>query len=321
MPGLLHLFIRAGTAAALAAGAVLAVMAGALAGGAAGHLAWAVGGLLIGLGLSLVIAARRGAALAQENERLRLARDKADVANRAKSEFLANMSHELRTPLNAVIGFSDAMLAELHGPLDARYADYVRHIKDSGAHLLEVINDILDVSKIEAGRMELCEEPVEPASVVGAAVRLVRERAAEAGLTVQARVPDGLPVLTGDKRRIMQILLNLLSNAIKFTPADGHVVVSVQRNAAGDLVLAVEDTGIGMAVEDVGEAMVPFGQVDSALGRRHAGTGLGLPLTRSLVELHGGSLEVSSRAGEGTTVRAIFPAARLRARDPAAVSG
>lgn len=316
----MHRFARAGTAAMLVAGAAL-IVAGALADGAVSRLAWVAGGSGLVIGLSLTIATRRAAVLAQENEQLRLARDEAEMASRAKSEFLAQMSHELRTPLNAVIGFSDAMLAQIHGPLDARYADYAGHIKESGEHLLEVINDILDVSKIEAGRMDLREESIALAGVVDAAVRLVRERAAQAGLTVQVRIADGLPALTGDKRRIKQILLNLLSNAIKFTPANGLIVVSAERNAAGDLVIAVADTGIGMAAEDIAEAMAPFGQIDSPLGRRYAGTGLGLPLARSLVELHGGTLEVSSRAGQGTTVRAIFPAARLHASDPAVVSG
>ncbi len=240
-------------------------------------------------------------------------KETAELASRSKSEFLANVSHELRTPLNAIIGFSEVMASAVFGPLgNERYAGYARDIQNSGQHLLEVINDILDISKIEAGRMELYIEDVRLDEVVTSAARLVRGRIDEAGLRLVVEVAPGLPVLRGDRRRLKQVLVNLLSNAAKFTPSGGTVTVRLRAEAA-DLVLEVADTGIGMSEQELALALQPFRQVDGGLARRQEGTGLGLPLARSFVEMHGGSFTVRSRRGEGTTVRIALSAAKLPA--------
>jgi two-component system cell cycle sensor histidine kinase PleC len=244
-------------------------------------------------------------------ESLARARDEAETASRTKSAFLANMSHELRTPLNAVIGFSEVMMSELFGPLgDARYGEYARSIHASGRHLLDLINDILDLSKVEAGKIELREEPCYIADIVDACGRLMWERARTSGIAIEIDVARGLPPLRLDPIKIKQVLLNLISNAIKFTPTGGRIAVSGRRDELGVL-LAVRDTGIGMRPEDVPLALQPFGQIDNALSRSHAGTGLGLPLSKALVELHGGSLEIDSAPGEGVTVRVRLPANRI----------
>lgn len=250
-------------------------------------------------------------------EDLRSAMEEAEVANRTKSEFLANMSHELRTPLNAVIGFSEVMTSEVFGPLGSeQYRDYVVSIHDSGRHLLDLINDILDVSKIESGQLTLAEEDLDLTDVITASQRLVRERAAKAGVSLHSDLPDTLPPLRADQRRMKQVFLNLLTNAVKFTPAGGSITVSVRRTGDGGLIVRVVDTGIGMRAEDIPNALKPFHQVDSGLSRRHDGTGLGLPLTKALMELHDGSLQLKSALGEGTEVRLWFPASRLAAPTP-----
>jgi signal transduction histidine kinase len=248
---------------------------------------------------------------------LRRAKDEAELASRSKTEFLANMSHELRTPLNAIIGFSDILIGQIFGPLpDARYADYARDIRDSGLHLLTLINDVLDIAKVEFGKVELLEETVDVVAVVESCLRLVRERAQAAGIQLVQALPPGLPYLLGDARRLKQILLNLLSNAVKFTPSGGRVTVSASRDVAG-FRLAVADTGIGIAADDLDTALRPFGQIDSRLARKYQGTGLGLPLARSMAELHGGRLELDSAPGEGTTATLWLPPARMVERVPA----
>ena len=239
------------------------------------------------------------------------AKERAELANRAKSEFLANMSHELRTPLNAIIGFSEMIHREVIGPLGVPgYKEYAKAVHDSGAHLLEIINDILDLSKIEAGKIELHEESVDIAGVIGACVRLVEERAKDNGVRLTVNLPDGLPPLRADSRLLKQILLNLLSNAVKFTPQGGDVTVGAAVEDGG-LVIRVVDTGIGMAVADVERAMLPFTQIDSALNRKFSGTGLGLPIANSLTAMHGGRLEFESAPRQGTTARIRFPADRM----------
>ena len=239
------------------------------------------------------------------------AKERAEIANRVKTEFLANMSHELRTPLNAIIGFSDVMLAGLFGPLETRYSEYIENIRDSGSHLLDVINDILDVSRIEAGQMELRPERAHVDDLIHSATRLVHERARSADLDLKVKIADSLPDLMVDAQRIKQVLLNLLSNAVKFTPEHGQVTVTARINDAGELVIAVADTGIGMHTDDIVTALTPFGQIDSKLTRKYEGTGLGLPLTKSFVELHDAHLDIVSEPNLGTTVSVRFPPSRL----------
>jgi two-component system cell cycle sensor histidine kinase PleC len=232
---------------------------------------------------------------------------RAEAANQAKSEFLANMSHELRTPLNAINGFSEIMLAEMFGPLgDARYKDYARDILNSGQHLLAVINDILDMSKIEAGKMTLRLEPVSVGELVEEAVRLVRTRAEAAGLALGLEVPD-LPEIEADYRAFKQVLLNLLSNAVKFTPRGGRVLVRAERQGPEQVRISVQDTGIGIAPEDLDRLARPFEQIESQHAKTQQGTGLGLALSKALIEMHGGALELASASGQGTTASILLP--------------
>jgi PAS domain S-box-containing protein len=261
-------------------------------------------------GVARDVTARRHAAA----ERLKAAIAAAEGANRAKSEFLANVSHELRTPLNAVIGFSEIMVSALLGPLPDAYRDYASDINSSGKHLLDLINDVLDLSKAEAGRLDLAEEMIEVEDVVEASLRFVRERAERLGVHLDTRLPPNLPRLLADERKVKQILLNLLSNAVKFTEAGGRVGVEAALAIDGGLDLTVADTGIGIRAEDIPVAMATFGQVDSSLSRRYEGTGLGLPLVKALIERHGGQLSLQSEPGVGTRVTVSFPPARVVAR-------
>ncbi len=238
------------------------------------------------------------------------ARDAAQAASRAKSDFLANMSHELRTPLNAIIGYSEAIVARLFGPIGARYAEYASDINASGQHLLEIIGDLLDLSKIEAGRMEITEERLDLRALAEESLHMMRERAQRAGLTMALDCAARDTAVTGDARAIRQILLNLVSNAIKFTAAGGSVTASIADTAEGGLVLAVADTGIGMAAHEIPKALEPFGQISGPMSRRHQGTGLGLPLVRSFADLHQAAMAIESRPGIGTRVSITFPAAR-----------
>jgi len=235
---------------------------------------------------------------------------RAEGANKAKSEFLANMSHELRTPLNAINGFSEIMVGEMFGPLgDRRYKEYAQDILSSGQHLLALINDILDMSKIEAGKMSLKFEPLSLEEVCEDAIRLVRNRAEAAGLALALEFPP-LPDIDADYRALKQVLLNLLSNAIKFTPRGGRVTVraEVRLDTLGDRVrVSVQDTGIGIAPEDLKRLARPFEQIETQHAKTQQGTGLGLALTKSLVEMHGGALDLQSAPGQGTTVQFSLP--------------
>ncbi len=248
----------------------------------------------------------------EEEERLRDARDVADSANRSKTEFLANMSHELRTPLNAIIGFSEALDREIYGELgNDRYKEYAQDIHSSGIHLLNIINDILDLSKIEADKFELAEEVVGIEETIDTVMRIVAPRADQAGVKLERSVVDGLGVRCDD-RAMKQILINLLSNAVKFSREKTTVRVDVSETDTS-LRIAVIDQGIGMAPEDIPEALEPFRQIDGTLTRTYEGTGLGLPLARRLTELHGGELTIESARGEGTSVFVDLPLERIDA--------
>ena len=251
-------------------------------------------------------------------ERFKLLAQEARAANEAKSEFLANMSHELRTPLNAIIGFSEIVSGELCGPIGARYVEYARDIHTSGIHLLSIISDILDLSKIEAGRRELSENMVDLYDAAESSLLLVRGRAESGHVRLVNRLAPGGPRILADERAVKQILLNLLSNAVKFTPEGGRVAVTAEVRSDGSLAVSVDDTGVGIAPENIPRALAPFSQVDRSSSRTHEGTGLGLPLVKSLIELHGGTLELESEEGKGTLATIVFPTDRVRSGWPAA---
>lgn len=262
----------------------------------------------VGTGESLL---RAKVALLQAREaELSLALSSANDANRAKSNFLALMSHELRTPLNAIIGFSEVMQGELFGELAPRYRDYAGDIHGAGRHLLALINDILDLSKAEAGKLEQNPERISPRDLVAECLKLVRDRAREAGLKLGSDIAADMPDLYLDRLRLKQILLNLLSNAIKFTPRGGQVRVQALRHASGMAELSVTDTGIGIAPDMIAVALEPFRQIDSPLARNAEGTGLGLALVKSLAEMQDGVLELDSVLDQGTAARVLFPSTR-----------
>ena len=243
-------------------------------------------------------------------EELLVAKTAAEAASKAKSEFLATMSHELRTPLNAIIGFSEFLMDETIRPSDpAKVTGYLKAIHESGHHLLAVINDILDHSKAEAGRLEVSEEEVNVEEAIAAAMRVVAPRARSGGLEVATAIAPGL-LLRGDSRLLRQILLNLLSNSIKFTPSGGKVEVTAGAEDGG-LAIRVRDTGIGMRPEDIPKAFEPFHQIDNRFIRKYQGTGLGLSLVKAMVEAHAGTIAVESAPGAGTTVAIYFPGERV----------
>jgi PAS domain S-box-containing protein len=251
-------------------------------------------------------------------QRLRETKAEAEAASRTKSDFLAVISHELRTPLNAIIGFSDVINREVLGPIGSvRYREYAGDILSAGRHLLGLINNILDMSKIEAQKMELFEETIDIAALAASCVKIVERQAADGHIALAVNLPSELPSLRGDEMRLKQILLNLLSNAVKFTPADGRITVTARVLDDGRLEIAVVDTGIGMSEDEVAIALQPFRQVESALARRHEGTGLGLPLVKAFVEMHGGTLALHSVPDNGTTAAILLPAARVVARTSA----
>ena len=245
------------------------------------------------------------------------AKEAAEYGSRAKSEFLANTSHELRTPLNAIIGFTDMLAGGYVGQLGAKQAEYVSDIRASGNALLETINDILDLTKIESGQATLAEETIDVVPTVQAAVRLIRERAIENRLTLRTDIAEDLPLLLADVRMVKRILLNLLSNAVKFTPAGCEVTLTAAMDEDGGLCFSVRDNGIGIGAENLPKVMEPFAQVDSTLSRYYRGTGLGLPLVKTMSDLHGGSFDLESGLGVGTTATVRFPPERMVGRDEA----
>jgi len=249
-------------------------------------------------------------AIKERELRLGEAKAEAEAASRSKSVFLANMSHELRTPLNAIIGFSEVMGAELFGKLgDPHYHEYAGLITRSGQHLLDIISSILDFAKYEAGQTALRDEPVDLREIAEACVRMVEQQRASGGINLTLAVPDDPVTVMGEPPKLRQMLLNLLSNAIKFTPKGGAVGVTLAIDKNGQPLLSVSDTGIGMDPKDIPTALTPFGQIDSGLNRTYEGTGLGLPLTKALADLHKAAFDIASEPGAGTTVSLRFPAA------------
>lgn len=241
---------------------------------------------------------------------LAAARIAAEGSNKAKANFLANMSHELRTPLNAILGFSEIIKNAAFGPIAQNYQDYAGDIHSSGAHLLSLINEVLDLSKLEAGQFELSERDIDVAVLAESSMRFVEPQAQKARIGLSHSIAADLSFIRADERRMRQVLINILANAVKFTPAGGRVELAMHRTDKG-LLIEVSDTGIGIAADKVGIAMEPFSQVDSDTNRNYPGTGLGLPLAKRLVELHGGSLSLTSEVNLGTVVSIILPPDRV----------
>jgi signal transduction histidine kinase len=322
-----------GATAALTAAAVIAALGTLLLIDALGGppLSWAVAAtavtVTIVVALPIILysqymirklrASRR--ALKDVTTRLAVAVDDAEQASRAKSTFLANMSHELRTPLNAIIGFSEMIRDQHIGPVgNHRYLSYADDIHVSGRHLLNIINDILDLSKIEAGKMSIAAAAeFELAGAVADSLRIVHPTAEQAEVSLIADLPNLAVRLVAVERMVQQILINLVANAVKFTPPGGSVRLTGAPAPDGSYVLTISDTGVGMTREEVARALVPFGQIESAMSGKHAGTGLGLPLAKAMIELHDGSLRIQSVPQEGTRVSLTFPPQRVVPRDDA----
>ncbi|MFD2204660.1 PAS-domain containing protein [Kiloniella antarctica] len=249
----------------------------------------------------------------ETEERLIEAMEKEQLANRAKTEFLANMSHELRTPLNCIIGFSELLKNEAFGPLgQERYRDYSVDIYQAGVHLLDVLNDVLDVSKFESGDVDLRESEIDLYDLMNSSFKMMVNRAQIQGISLTLDLPNDLPYLYGDPRRVKQILLNVLSNAVKFSKAGGEVRVTASLSAEGNMCFDITDQGIGIGPKDLEQVMEPFQQTGDAFTRSHDGTGLGLHIVKSLIELHDGQVRIESELGEGTSVYLQFPNIRVR---------
>ncbi len=249
---------------------------------------------------------------------LKKAKTQSDLANRAKSEFLANMSHELRTPLNAIIGFAEIIKDEVLGPLDNRqYWDYANDIHESGQNLLTIINEILDVSRIEAGERQINESVIDLNKVIESCIDFMNQKAEDGKLKIKNMTAGKVPHIIGEELAVKQVLINLLGNAIKYTPAGGRITMTHEIEPAGSLRIAITDTGIGMETHEIQKALSPFGQLETELSRSGSGAGLGLTLVEALMSLHDGQLEIFSQKGIGTTVTIIFPQSRVRAAETA----
>jgi signal transduction histidine kinase len=256
----------------------------------------------------------RAEELRRNQERLIAAKEVAEAADRSKSVFLANMSHELRTPLNAIIGFSGMINARMFGPLADKYVEYAEIIGASGRHLLAIINDILDTAKADADKLRLVEQKVDLAEVVGLGSQIVQDIARQAGMDFASEIEGPLPKVIGDPAKLTQILVNLLTNAIKFSKPGGRIRLKVGQAPHQGVTFSVEDTGIGMSADEIAIALEPFGQIDAGLTRKNDGVGLGLPLTKRLIELHGGAMEIKSKPGQGTVVTVRLPEERFEER-------
>jgi signal transduction histidine kinase len=254
----------------------------------------------------------RSSILFETAHELERARAMAEEAGRVKAEFLSNVSHEFRTPLNAIIGFSEIISEQTFGPVGSRkYLEYASDIHMSGIHLLDLINDILDYSRFEAGVSDLQEDEVDVETAIRSVARMLREQADRAGVSLRTELAEELPRLVADARKIRQILLNLAANAIKFTDRGGSVSISAYCRPVAGFILEVADTGIGIAREDIPRVMTVFGQVENTMTRSREGTGLGLPLSRALAELHGATFDLKSEPGVGTVVKVTFPTSRI----------
>ena len=257
--------------------------------------------------LSALVVWRINAAVVE----LENARRAANIANRAKSHFLGNMSHEFRTPLNAIIGFSEVMSEGTFGPIGhAKYLEYSKDINVAGTHLLEFVNDILDLAVLDVGQMPLIEEEIDVTDVASFCEMMVRKRATDSSIEIRIEVGDGVPRFTVDLHKLRQVILNLLSNALKFTGSGGLISLNIYTSPDGGVVFAITDTGIGMTEQDTVVAMEPFGQASREKSHTREGAGLGLPLSKALIERHGGTLEIDSMFGKGTTVRVTLPGSR-----------